>query len=48
MALAVAFDILQFAHRLRESGFTEQQADAVTQAIKEAASSFDLATSRNA
>lgn len=34
----VAFDTHKFVKRLREAGFTEPQAEAVTQAVQEAAS----------
>lgn len=34
----VAFDTHKFAKRLREAGFTQPQAEAVTQAVQEAAS----------
>ncbi|MFN3075560.1 MAG: coiled-coil domain-containing protein [Alphaproteobacteria bacterium] len=32
---AVAFDTLRFVHRLRDSGFSETQAEAVAEAVKE-------------
>ena len=44
MALAVAFDTLKFAHHLRKGGISEEHANAITEAIKEASIDSDLAT----
>ena len=44
MALAVAFDTLKIAHHLRKGGITEEHANAITEAIKEASIDSDLAT----
>jgi phage tail tape-measure protein len=43
----VAFDTLKFAKRLRESGFTEVQAEALAEAIKDAGGEAELATKRD-
>ncbi|KAF0117733.1 MAG: hypothetical protein FD149_1013 [Rhodospirillaceae bacterium] len=44
MALAIAFDTLKIAHHLRKGGITEEHANAITEAIKEASIDSDLAT----
>ena len=42
--LMMAIDTLQVAKRLREAGFTEPQAEALTAAVQAATQSADLAT----
>lgn len=43
----VAFDTLKFAKRLKESGFNENQAEALAEAIKDASGEGELATKRD-
>jgi hypothetical protein len=40
----VAFDTLKFSKRLKEAGFTESQAEALAEAIKDASGEAELAT----
>jgi ubiquinone biosynthesis protein UbiJ len=39
-----AFDTLRFSKRLKEAGFTESQAEALAEAIKDASGEAELAT----
>jgi len=42
--ITVAFDTLKFSKRLKEAGFTESQAEALAEAIKDASGEAELAT----
>ena len=41
---AIAFDTLRIAKRLREAGFSEAQAESVTDSIRDGVTGVDLAT----
>nr|VFJ64917.1 MAG: Protein of unknown function (DUF1640) [Candidatus Kentron sp. FW] len=41
---AITFDTLRFVHRLKEAGIPEQQAEAISDAFKEAHGSTELVT----
>lgn len=44
---AVTFDTLKFARRLKEAGVPEAQAEAISEAFKEAQGEADLATKQD-
>jgi hypothetical protein len=44
LVTTVAFDTLKFSKRLKEAGFTESQAEALAEAIKDAGGEAELAT----
>nr|VFK65234.1 MAG: Protein of unknown function (DUF1640) [Candidatus Kentron sp. UNK]VFK71430.1 MAG: Protein of unknown function (DUF1640) [Candidatus Kentron sp. UNK] len=41
---AVTFDTLKFVHRLKDSGIPNQQAEAISEALKEAHENTELVT----
>jgi hypothetical protein len=45
--MTAVFDTLKFSKRLKEAGFTENQAEGLAEAIKEAGGEADLATKRD-
>ena len=44
---AAMFDTHKFVRRLKESGFSEAQAEALTEAFHEASGEFDIATKQD-
>lgn len=47
MAMTTTFDTLHFVKRLKEAGFPEEQAEALSEAFKEAQGEADFATKKD-
>ncbi len=47
MAMATPFDTLHFVKKLKNAGFSEEQAEAISEAFKEAQSEADIATNKD-
>jgi len=47
MAMVTPFDTLHFVKKLKNAGFSEEQAEAISEAFKEAQTEADVATNRD-
>jgi hypothetical protein len=47
MALPITFDTFRFVKKLKDAGFPDQQAEALSDAFKDAQSETDIATKRD-